>query len=205
MATRKIKINGYNHEEGTEATVLFDGVSVFSGALTAGIVSDSDVIGGTAVPGTAIFEFTYENSDDTVETEHTLSINVTAGWLRAGICLISCGNDNIASWDEYPEAENKTKGLQEIDGDWYYPGGNNGQYGDGSDTALSERTNCLINGEVPSFNLVYDAEIGSGVPTGVLSDDPTFSGHKFIVNTGETFTCTVRVPRLLPAYVAPAP
>jgi hypothetical protein len=202
MATRKIKINGYNHEEGTEATVLFDGVSVFSGALTTGIVSDSDVIGGTAVPGTAIFEFTYENSDDTVETAHTLSINVTAGWLRAGVCLISCGNDNIASWDEW-DGPGSSAGMLEIDGDYYYSAGEHWPYGDGSDTAQAERTNCLIDGEVPSFNLVYDAEMGSGVPTGVLPNDPTFSGHKFIVNTGETFTCTVRVPKLLPAYVAP--
>ena len=202
MATRKVKINGYNHEEGTEATVLFDGVSVFSGALTAGIVSDSDVIGGTAVPDTAIFEFTYENSDDTIMSDHTLSINVTAGWLRAGLCLISCGNDNIASWDEW-DGPGTDAGMLEIDGDYYYYSGEHPPYGDGSATAQAERTNCLIDGEVPSFNLVYDAEMGSGVPTGVLPDDPTFSGHKFIVNTGETFTCTVRVPKLLPAYVAP--
>ena len=202
MATRKIKINGYNHEEGTEATVLFDGVQIFTGAITADVISDSDILSGTAAEATAIFEFTYENSDDTLETDHTLSIAVTAGRLRAGLCLISCGNDNIASWDEW-NGPGTDAGMLEIDGDYYYYSGEHPPYGDGSATAQAERTNCLIDGEVPPFSVVADPDNGINVPTGVLPDAPTFSGHKFMVDTGETFTCTVRVPKQLPAYVAP--
>ena len=35
MATRKIRIRGYNHAVNSAATVTFDGVEIFSGALSA--------------------------------------------------------------------------------------------------------------------------------------------------------------------------
>ena len=189
MATRKIKLYGTNLDETTEATVLFDGVEVFTGVV--GVVSDLELFG---------WDFT--NADDTIESNHTLSIEVTAGSLSVGGCRISSGNDNIASWYEYSGEENKIKDLEEINGDWYYNCGTNFPYGDGSESAQAERTNCLVNGEVPPFitEQILDDDI---IPSGVLPAAPTFSGWYFRADAGDTFTCIVRVPILLPAYVAP--
>jgi len=201
MATRKIKLYGSNTGFATEATVLFDGVEVFSGVVDA--VTDSELFG---------WEFT--NAADASEPAHyegvyinyTLSIAVTAGSLNIGRCKISCGNDNIAkwgidniaSWDGWngPGTSAADTGLEEIDGDWYYPGGNDFPYGDGSATALGERINCLVDGEVPPFltEKTLDEDI---IPSGVLPDAPTFGGWHFRTDAGSTFTCIVRVPRLL--------
>ena len=189
MATRKIKLYGTNADVTTEATVLFDGVEVFSGVVDA--VTDS-----------ALFGWDFTNADDTIESNHTLSIEVTAGSLSVGGCRISSGNDNIASWYEYSGEDNKIKDLEEINGDWYYNCGTNFPYGDGSDTAQAERINCLVDGEVPGFltEKTLDDQI---LPTGVLPDAPTFNGWYFRTDEGSTFTCTVRVPKQLPAHVAP--
>ena len=191
MATRKIKLYGTNLNETTEATVLFDGVEVFTGVV--GVVSDLELFG---------WDFT--NADDTTESNHTLSIEVTAGSLSPGGCRISCGDDNIPSWDGWngPGTSAADTGLEEIDSNWYYPGGNGFPYGDGSATALSERINCLVDGEVPPFltEKTLDDDI---IPSGVLPDAPTFSGWYFRTDAGSTFTCQVRVPTLLAAYVAP--
>jgi hypothetical protein len=192
MATRKIKLYGTNADVTTEATVLFDGVEVFSGVVDA--VTDS-----------ALFGWDFTNADDTIESNHTLSIEVTAGSLSAGGCRISCGDDNISSWDNWNGVGTSaaTAGMIEIAGDWYYQGGNNGYpYGDGSDTAQAERINCLVDGEVPGFltEKTLDDQI---LPTGVLPDAPTFNGWYFRTDEGSTFTCTVRVPKQLPAHVAP--
>ena len=201
MATRKIKLYGSNTGIATEATVLFDGVEVFSGVVDA--VTDSELFG---------WEFTNAaDADEPVHYEgvyinYTLSIAVTAGSLSIGGCKISCGNDdvakwgidNIASWDGYdgPGTSAVDTGLMEIDGDWYYPAGHLFPYGDGSDTALPERINCLVDGEVPPFltEKTRDEDI---IPSGVLPDAPTFDGWYFRTDAGSTFTCQVRVPRLL--------
>jgi len=188
MATRKIKLYGTNADVTTEATVLFDGVEVFSGVVDA--VTDLELFG---------WDFT--NADDTIESNHTLSIAVTAGSLGAGGCYINCGNDNIASWDEW-NGPGTSAGMEEIASNWYYPGGHNSPYGDGSDTAQSERINCLVDGEVPPF-LTEKTHDDIILPSGVLPDAPTFSGWYFRTDAGSTFTCTVRVPALLAAYVAP--
>ena len=191
MATRKIKLYGTNADVTTEATVLFDGVEVFSGVVDA--VTDS-----------ALFGWDFTNADDTIESNHTLSIAVTAGSLSAGGCYINCGNDNISSWDNWNGVGTSAAdtGMLEIDGNWYYNCGIHFPYGDGSDTAQSERINCLIDGEVPPFitEQILDDDI---IPTGVLPDAPTFSGWYFRTDEGSTFTCTLRVPKQLPAYVAP--
>jgi len=200
MATRKIKLCGTNTDVATEATVLFNGVEVFSGVVDA--VTDSVLLG---------WEFT--NAADASEPAHyegvyinyTLSIAVTAGSLNIGGCKISCGNDdvakwgidNIASWDGWNgPGTSAADVLSEIDGEWYYPSGNSFPYGDGSATALGERINCLVDGEVPPFltEKILDDDI---IPSGVLPDAPTFDGWYFRTDAGSTFTCQVRVPRLL--------
>ena len=43
MATRKIRIRGYNHAVNSATTVTFDGVEVFSGAMSAEVIEESDV------------------------------------------------------------------------------------------------------------------------------------------------------------------
>ena len=87
MATRKIRIRGNNHAVNSAATVTFDGVEIFSGALTAEVIDESDVWSGEGTNPVAIVEFEYNNSDDTQETEHSLRIEVTAGQIRAGQLL----------------------------------------------------------------------------------------------------------------------
>ncbi len=186
MATRKIKIYGINADVTTEATVLFDGVQVFTGPLNA------------AIDNGELFGWNFENADDTIESNHTLSIEVTAGSLGTGICYISCENPNISNWAEWNDAPDytpETAGLTEIDGEWYYIGATTGKYGDGSDTAQAERINCLVDGEVPPFltEKTLDDDI---LPTGVLPDAPTFNGWIFTIDAGSTFTCTVRVPSI---------
>ena len=174
MATRKIKLYGINADVTTEATVLFDGVEVFTGVVDA----DSDV---------ALFGWDFTNADDTIESNHTLSIAVTAGSLSAGGCYINCGNDNISNWAQWTTGEGDISKapLTEIDGEWYYQHGSV-VYGE----EQSERINCLVDGEVPGWNE------DDGLPTGVLPDAPTFSGWYFRIDAGSTFTCTVRVPRV---------
>jgi len=191
MATRKIKLYGTNLDETTEATVLFDGVEVFTGVV--GVVSDLELFG---------WDFT--NADDTIESNHTLSIAVTAGSLSAGGCRISCGGDNIASWDNWNGVGTSAAdaGMTEIDSNWYYQSGENWPYGDGSESAQAERTNCLVDGEVPEF-LTEKTLDDDTIPSGVLPAAPTFGGWYFRTDAGSTFTCTVRVPTLLAAYVAP--
>ena len=184
MATRKIKLYGTNADVTTEATVLFDGVEVFSGVVDA--VTDLELFG---------WDFT--NADDTIESNHTLSIAVTAGSLNAGGCYINCGNNNISNWSTWTngDADISKAPLIEIDGEWYYQYGSV-VYGDGSAIAQSERINCLVDGELPGFitEKTLDDQI---LPTGVLPDEPTFSGWYFRTDAGSTFTCTVRVPIII--------
>ena len=191
MATRKIKIYGINADVTTEATVLFDGVQVFTGPLNA------------AIDNGELFGWNFENADDTIESNHTLSIAVTAGSLGTGGCYINCGNNNIPNWAQWTNGEYKVNNseadiskspLAEIDGEWYYQPGSV-VYGDGSVIAQSERINCLVDGELPGFltEKTLDDQI---LPTGVLPDAPTFSGWYFRIDAGSTFTCTVRVPRV---------
>ena len=41
MATRKIRIRGYNHAVNSTATFTFDGVEIFSGAVSAEVTDES--------------------------------------------------------------------------------------------------------------------------------------------------------------------
>ena len=84
MAPRKIIIKGYKHAVNSAATVTFDGVEISSGALSAEVIDESDVWSGEDVTPVTMFEFEYNNADDTQETEHSLRIEVNAGQIRAG-------------------------------------------------------------------------------------------------------------------------
>ena len=182
MATRKIRIGGYKHAVNSATTVTFDGVEVFSGAVSAEVVDESDVWSTDTTIPVAIVEFEYNNADDTQETEHSLRIEVTAGQIRAGNIWVEATRD-AAIANSYPENE-RISGEFVADGVYYYQFGDRGVYGDGSESALPERTNILINDAEP-ISIGYEGN---------------YAGHDFLLSAGDTFACTVRVPAALSAY-----
>jgi len=179
MATRKIRIRGYNHAVNSVTTVTFDGVEVFSGAMSAEVVDESDVWSTDTTTPVAIFEFEYNNADDTKETEHSLRIEVTAGQIRAGNIWVEATSDATIA-NSYPEGQRIT-GDFVVDGTYYYTPGDGNPYGNQSESALPERTNILINDAEP-ISIGYDGN---------------YSGYDFLLSAGDTFACTVRVPATL--------
>ena len=182
MATRKIRIRGYNHAVNTATTVTFDGVEVFSGAVSAEVTDESDVWSTDTTIPVAIVEFEYNNADDTQETEHSLRIEVAAGQIRAGNIWVEATRD-AAIANSYPE-NNRISGQFVVDGVYYYPFGDGGVYGDQSESALPERINILINDAEP-ISIGYEGNN---------------SGQQFLLSAGDTFACTVRVPATLSTY-----
>ena len=182
MALRKIIIKGYNHAVNSVTTVTFDGVEIFSGALSAEVIDESDVWSTDTTIPVAIVEFEYNNADDTQETEHSLRIEVTAGQIRAGNIWVEATRD-AAIANSYPE-NNRISGQFVVDGVYYYPFGDGGVYGDQSESALPERTNILINDAEP-ISIGYEGNN---------------SGQEFLLSAGDTFACTVRVPIILSTY-----
>ena len=182
MATRKIRIRGYNHAVNSATTVTFDGVEVFSGAVSAEVVDESDVWSTDTTIPVAIVEFEYNNADDTQETEHSLRIEVTAGQIRAGNIWVEATRD-AAIANSYPENE-RISGELVADGVYYYLFGDGGVYGDQSESALPERINILINDAEP-ISIGYEGNN---------------SGQSFLLSAGDTFACTVRVPATLSTY-----
>ena len=182
MATRKIRIRGYNHAVNSATTVTFDGVEVFSGSLSAEVIDESDVWSTDTTTPVAIVEFEYNNADDTQETEHSLRIEVTAGQIRAGNIWVEATRD-AAIANSYPENE-RISGEFVADGVYYYLFGDGGVYGDQSESALPERINILINDAEP-ISIGYEGNN---------------SGQQFLLSAGDTFACTVRVPAILSTY-----
>ena len=163
-------------------TVTFDGVEIFSGALTAEVIDESDVWSTDTTTPVAIVEFEYNNADDTQETEHSLRIEVTAGQIRAGNIWVEATRD-AAIANSYPE-NNRISGEFVADGVYYYLFGDGGVYGDQSESALPERINILINDAEP-ISIGYDGN---------------YAGQDFLLSAGDTFACTVRVPAALSTY-----
>ena len=182
MAIRKIQIKGFNHAINSSATVTFDGVEILSGALSAEVVDESDIWSGEDVTPVAMFEFEYDNADDTQETEHSLRIEVSAGQMRAGNIWVEATRD-AAIANSYPE-NNRISGEFVAAGVYYYPYGDGGVYGDQSESALPERINILINDAEP-ISIGYEGNN---------------SGQQFLLSAGDTFACTVRVPATLSTY-----
>ena len=183
MATRKIRIRGYNHAVNSATTVTFDGVEVFSGALSAEVTDESDPYDNPDASPTEIFQLEYNNADDTQETEHSLRIEVTAGQIRAGNIWVEATRD-AAIANSYPVSTKIIAVELGVDGVYYYPFGDGSVYGDNSESALSERTNILINDAEP-ISIGYDGN---------------YAGHDFLLSAGDTFACTVRVPKILSKY-----
>jgi len=186
MATRTIIITGYNYDAASAATVLVDGTEVVSGTLTASAVVPPTVNGPADSP-VELFKFDFTNADDTTITNHTLSIACTAGFIDVGEIYVDCNPDA----DQQDEASTL---ITLRDGKWYYRPGNGGVYGDSSATAQSERTNVLIDGASPTL-LDADADAGIGEPIGG-KDSASWVGWNFKLQSGETLTCTMRVPSI---------
>lgn len=195
MATRKFKIEGWNHDAGTTATVTMGGTQVFSGAITTAVVNPYD---GTTPPADDthfVLSWDYNNSDDTAEQEVACSIAITAGSATIGTVRVSSG-PNSTSWP----TDGKGAGLEEIDGDWYYQGTNQYPYGDGGASAIPEKKNILIDGATPPLTATTAEE--GGIPTGGV-ENPTFSSWQFYLENGQTLSYTQRIPVNIAAFVAP--
>ena len=198
MALRKFKVEGWNHDASTTATVTMGGTQVFSGAISTAVVNPYDGVNSPADDGPHfILSWDYDNSDDTTEQEVACSIEITAGSASIGTVLVSSGDTNSAT---YPD--DARPGIEEIDGTWYYQGTNNIPYGDGSESAIPEKKNILIDGAAPVLTATTPEE--GGIPTGGI-DNPTFSSWTFLIENGSTISWTQRIPANIDAYVAPTP
>jgi len=179
MATRTCKIFGILPVDSASITVLFDGVQVISGAI------DTTGWAEPAVTKNVIGTFTFESTATDLE-DHTLSISCTAGSISAGVLYFDAGtgrnNTNPSLGDENITSDSSDPLI----GDGYWLPSNSAPYGDGSDTALAERSNILINGVAPA----YDEDF---IPTGT-AENPTWTGWDFYIAAGETLSCTARVP-----------
>jgi|TARA_R110002126_G_scaffold247984_1_gene390877 hypothetical protein len=191
MATRTIIINGYNYDAASSATVLFDGVEVFAGTLTASVDAvPAAPLSGPASDPVELFKFDFNNADDSQMTSHTLSVECNAGHIDVGEILSHCN----------PGVDRQAASLGvtlNADGKWYWNPGNGAPYGDGSDTADCERTNILKDGEA-LFLLDADTDLGIGEPQGGKTT-PVWTGWSLKLEAGETLTCGVRVPEIINA------
>ena len=198
MALRKFKVEGWNHDAGTTATVTMGGTQVFSGPITTAVVNEYDGVNAPAADGPHyVLSWDYTNSDDTAEQEVACSIEITAGSATIGTVLVSSGDTNSAT---YPD--DALPGIVEVDSTWYYLGTNTIPYGDGSESAIPEKKNILIDGVAPVLTATTPEE--GGIPTGGI-DNPTFSSWTFLIESGSTISFTQRIPAEIAEFVAPAP
>ena len=182
MATRTIKIYGYNFDAESEATVLWDGVSVHTGVIALAVGSKSD----TSINYGEVFSFTFNNDDDTTSSSHTLSIDCTVGEFSAGSVFVNAG-PNAAG---YPDDEQTTVVIGSEH--YYFPGSAN--YGDGVDLTMSERTNLLIDGSVAVDLATWTKDDGT-------TDGIDKSTWNYSLTPGNTLTCSVTVLPLIATHV----
>ncbi len=195
MANRTIKIFGYKHSADAAFTVSWNGTEVFNGAISGTVVDYADVWGEVeAVTIEELCEFTYNNADDTAESNNALSITVSAGSASVGNIYDIINNDN-AIFEGYP-ADGKPPAI-EIDSKYYWDCGGEGVYHDGSalnsdtNNAITNRNTFAINGSAVA------------VPEGEPSDY-SFDGYHHLLIAGQVFTTTVRVYKTLVACVGNA-
>jgi len=194
MANRTIKIFGYKHADSTALTVSWNGTEVFNGAISGTVVDYADVWGGDTLTPIELCEFTYNNADDTAESNNALSITISAGEASIGYVYDICNNDN-AIFEGYPAAGKPP--AVEIDSKWYWMPGYDGVYHDGSELN-ADTNNAKIN--MNTFAVNGNA---ISVPEGEPSDY-SFDGYVHHLITGQVFTATVRVYKTLVACVGNA-
>ena len=188
---RTVKILG---REVTDATwtVLWDGVTVASGAVVAGpLVTEKkgEILGAAEqVIGT----WTFEDNGATDMTEHSMSITINSGVINAGTLWFSTdgvnGDDATGSWGITDSEETVGPGY------WnpYFITtlGVNSQ--EEAELVAADRSNILLNGAVPATT--------SDHPKGGTEENPTWNGWSFQLGAGDIFTCTGRCPA---QWVAP--
>lgn len=192
MANRTIKVYGHNHAADTNLTVTWGGTQVYTGTLSASVVNYDDVWDKSTDVANQVelFEFTYNNADDTTESSHALSITVNAGSCSPGRIYDISNNDNT-NYDTYPA--NMKPPVIDIGGKWYWnPTGPNNVYHDGSALAehkLDAKINAsgfAINGDAPP------AYVDGGAPSGY-----NYDGYQFHLSSSDVFTCNVKVAPIL--------
>ena len=191
MATRTCKIIGKLPTDSASITVLFDGTQVFNGAVdTTGWEFPSNDEG-------VLCSFNVE-SDASEITDHTLSISVTSGMIEAGPLYWDTGS---LSADAFAAGANVNESANDpaigLDAGMWIPN-TWSPYGDGSDSALAERSNILINGAAPAY------PTSGTLPTGTEAN-PTWAGWQFAMPAGDTLTCTARMPGQWTPSVPDAP
>ena len=196
MANRTIKIWGYKHADNTAFVVSWNGAEVFNGAISGTTCSYADVWGGETTTSEELCEFTYNNADDTAESNNALSITISAGEASIGNIYDIANNDN-AIYEGYP-SDGKPPAV-EIDSKWYWFPIGDGIYHDGS-ALNSETSNAKINMNTIAINgnPVVLADVDIEAPS-----DFTWGGYMHHLVAGQVFTATVRVAKTLVAYVAP--
>ena len=199
MANRTIKVYGHNHAADTNLTVSWGGAQVYNGTISASNVDFSKIIDNEVDDAAQVelFEFTYDNADDTAESSHALSITVNLGTCSIGTIYDISNNDN-ANYDTYP-ADGKPPVI-DIGGKWYWnPTGPLNVYHDG--TAIAEHgMDTKINASGFQIN-------GADVPAYVDGTPPTgyaYDGYTFHLITSDVFTANVKVAPVLTASVGGA-
>ena len=175
MATRTVKIVGKVISDATW-TVLWDGASVASGAVVPGALNSDST---KQVLGT----WTFDDSGSATLTDHTLSITVNSGLLQAGPLWFSTSGVNSS------DASLGEEGISDSDdlvGVGYWRPTIHEPFGDGSDSALADRSSILINTVAPTLE-------GDQTTTGTDAA-PTWLGWCFVVGAGDELTCTARCP-----------
>jgi hypothetical protein len=182
MAIRTVKLTGHQISEST-VDIVWDGAQVVTGAVTQTTPDEN----GDAVIAT----WTFEDNGATELTEHSLSISVGSGVLACGPLYFSTAG--IHSEDRKLGSICMSQST-DPSGAGYWKPNNTGVFGDGSDTALADRSAILVNGAAP--------ELGPGEATTGTVANPTWTGWNWALGAGDVLTCTARCPA---QWVAPAP
>ena len=187
MANRTIKVFGINHAADTALTVKWGGTQVYSGTLSASVVNFDDVWGGDTTSPSELFEFTYNNADDTALSTHALEITVTAGSCSVGE-IFDISNNANDNYDTYP-SDGKPP-VMDIGGKYYWTPGAFGVYHDGS-APNAKSDNSLINASGFSVN-------GAAIEkTSDQSATWNWEGCTFPLSTSDVFTVNVKVAPIL--------
>jgi hypothetical protein len=164
---RQIQFQGQVEATPSAATILIDGVQVFSGQVGTGLPLNADLTLATISV----------DKPSNVQSTVSVSVAVTSGIVRVGSMCADVGT--FASWagNSSPLNNDEKATINLIvnnTADFYGAG--------------VERSNILINGQAPEY---------PATPVGFDPGDvnsPDWNGWRFEVSAGETLTCTVTIP-----------
>jgi hypothetical protein len=198
MANRTIKVYGHNHAADTALTVSWGGAEVYNGTLSASVVDFDDIIDTTAEEKhdqEELFEFTYNNADDSATTTHSLSITVSAGSASIGTIRDSAGG-GTTEYDSYPGVGEMTRNgapwegvsgkppVDLIDGTYYWQ---QEVYHADASTLNEDQTNMTINTTAHAINGASVA-VPESAPSGYA-----WSGFTFYLVQDDVYTNTTSV------------